>query len=138
VHRLEVVSREHLATLSVGVLIVVPSGAFRAQSNLPTPEKMLPMASDASPAFEVTTIKPTDPDHPTNALPLGHHIAFPGTTVRFLLAFIYDVHDKQIIGAPVRIASEKFDFDGVADAPGTPNLQQIQIMFQKLFPIAFN
>jgi hypothetical protein len=53
--------------------------------------------------------------------------------VRLLLAFIYDVHDRQIVGAPDWIASEKYDFDGVADASGTPNLQQIQIMIQKLF-----
>lgn len=53
--------------------------------------------------------------------------------MRFLLAFIYDVHDEQIVGAPDWIASEKSDFDGVANAPGTPSLEQIQIMFQKLF-----
>jgi hypothetical protein len=53
------------------------------------------MAPDADPSFEVATIKPTNPDHPTNALPLGHHITFPATSVRFLLAFVYDIHDKQ-------------------------------------------
>jgi uncharacterized protein (TIGR03435 family) len=90
------------------------------------------MASDADPSFEVATIKPTNPDHPASALPLGHHLVFPGTSVRFLLAFVYDVHDKQIIAAPDWIASEKYDFEGVADAPGTPNLEQIQRMFQKL------
>lgn len=119
--------------LRIGALVIVQSGVLLAQSNQPMLEKVLPMASNADPSFEVATIKPTNPDHPTNALPLGHHIAFPGTTVRFLLAFIYEVHDKQIVAAPDWIASEKFDFDGVADAPGTPNLQQIQIMFQKLF-----
>lgn len=91
------------------------------------------MTSNTDPSFEVVTIKPADPDHPTEALPLGHRIVFPSTTIRFLLAFIYDVHDKQIVGAPDWIASDKFDFDGIADAPGTPDLRQIQNMFQKLF-----
>ncbi len=91
------------------------------------------MASDADPGFEVATIKPTNLDHPAAGLPLGHRIMFPGTSVRFLLAFIYDVHDKQIFGAPDWIASERYDFDGVADIPGTPSLPQIQRMFQKLF-----
>lgn len=116
----------------IGALVIVQSVVLVAQSGQPVPEKVLPMASDADPSFEVATIKPTNPDHPADALPLGHHIVFPSTTVRFLLAFIYDVHDKQIVAAPDWIASEKFDFNGVADALGTPNLQQIQIMFQKL------
>ncbi len=119
--------------LLVGVLVMILGGVLRAQSRQGTTEKVLPMAPNADPSFEVATIKPTNPDHPADALPLGHRIVFPGTTVRFLLAFIYDVHDKQIVGAPDWIASEKFDFDGVANAPGTPSLQQIQIMFQKLF-----
>lgn len=90
------------------------------------------MASDADPSFEVATIKPTDPNHPISGLPPGHRIMFPGTSIRFLLAFVYGVQDKQIVAAPDWIASEKYDFDGVADVPGTPNLQQIQKMFQKL------
>lgn len=117
----------------VGLLILLQIGVLRAQSNPATIEKVSPMASDADPSFEVATIKPTNPDHPLNPSPLGHRIVFPGTTVRFLMAFIYDVHDKQIIGAPDWVAIDKFDFEGVANAPGTPNLQQIQVMFQKLF-----
>jgi uncharacterized protein (TIGR03435 family) len=119
--------------LRLGVLMILQSGVLSAQSTQEKPSQIIPMASNADPSFEVATINPTNPDHPAHALPLGHRIDFPGTTVRFLLAFIYDVHDKQIVGAPDWIASEKYDFDGVADAPGTPNLQQIQIMFQKLF-----
>ncbi len=119
--------------LVAGFLSVMLCGSLCAQSNQAKPEEVVPMAANADPSFEVATIKPTDPDHPASELPLGHHIDFPATTVRFLLAFIYDVHDKQIVGAPDWIAAEKFDFDGVADAPGTPNVRQIQIMFQKLF-----
>jgi uncharacterized protein (TIGR03435 family) len=119
--------------LRIGMLVILQSGMLSAQNTKETPNQVIPMASSADPSFEVATIKPSNPDHPANALPLGHHIDFPNTTVRFLLAFIYDVHDKQIVAAPDWIASEKFDFDGVADAPGTPNLQQIQIMFQNLF-----
>lgn len=119
--------------LMAGVILVMLCGALRAQNNQGTPEKLLPMASSTDPSFEVATVRPTNRDHPASELPLGHRIDFPGTTVRFLLAFIYDVHDKQIVGAPDWTASEKYDFDGVPDAPGIPNLQQIQTMFQKLF-----
>ncbi len=79
-----------------GVLVAMLCGVLRAQSNQATPEKVLPMASNADASFEVATIKPSNLDHPVDALPLGHRINFPDTTVRFLLTFIYDVHDKRL------------------------------------------
>ena len=48
------------------------------------------------------------------------------------MAFVYDVHDQQIVGAPAWLASEKFDIQGVADRPGTPDLQQVKLMVRKL------
>ena len=92
-----------------------------------------PMASDAHPGFEVATIKPSTEDEPdTSGGEMGHRVAMSKTTVRFLIAFAYDLHEKQILDGPDWIASEKFDFNGVADTPGTPNLQQLKSMFQKL------
>ena len=119
--------------LWVGILAAGHSGLLLAQGVASKEQKALPMAANADPSFEVATIKPAHPDHPLAELPLGHEIRFTDSTVRFMLAFIYDVHDKQIVAAPNWVASEKFDFDGVADAAGTPNLAQIQIMFRKLF-----
>ncbi len=63
--------------LWVGVLVVILGGVLRAQSSQATPEKARPMAPNADPSFEVATIKPTNPDYPADALPLGHRIVFP-------------------------------------------------------------
>ena len=91
------------------------------------------MASDAHPGFEVATIKPSNVDEPdTSGGEMGHRVVMSKTTVRFLIAFAYDLHEKQIIDGPAWIASEKFDFNGVSDTPGDPNLQQLKSMFQKL------
>ena len=95
-------------------------------------EKLQPMAADADPSFEVATVKPSDPGHPGADSPFGHEVSFSGMSIRFLMAFVYDVHDKQIVGAPAWLASEKFDIQGVADVPGTPDLQQVKVMLQKL------
>jgi uncharacterized protein (TIGR03435 family) len=91
-----------------------------------------PMAVDVDPSFEVATIRPSNLDHPITGNPIGHRSVFPGTTVLFLVGFIYDMHDKQIVDAPDWMTSEKFDFEGVSDTPGTPDLQQVKVMFQKL------
>lgn len=91
-----------------------------------------PMASNANPSFEVATIRPSNPNHPLDGGMSGRRTAFPNTTVLFLVSFVYDLHDNQIIGAPDWMATEKFDFVGVSDTPGKPNLQQVKIMIQKL------
>jgi uncharacterized protein (TIGR03435 family) len=96
-------------------------------------EKVQAMAANADPSFEVATIKPSDSDHPLNeGEPIAHRSVFAGTSVRFLLAFVYDVHDKQIVDAPAWMRTEKFDIVGVADAPGTPSLEQLKTMERKL------
>ena len=95
------------------------------------------MAAEADPSFEVATIRPSDPNHPITEIPIGHRIVFSGATVRFLMAFIYNVHDKQIVGAPAWLGTEQFDIEGVANTPGAPNLPQLKIMLQKLLADRF-
>jgi len=97
-------------------------------------EAVQPMAADADPSFAVATIKPSDPDHPMagEGSPIGHRSVMAGASVRFMLAFLYDVHDKQIVEAPAWLGTEKFDIVGVADVPGTPSLEQWKTMGRKL------
>jgi uncharacterized protein (TIGR03435 family) len=97
-------------------------------------EAVQPMATDADPSFAVATIKPSDPDHPLEpeGSPIAHRSELAGTSVRFLLAFVYDAHDKQIVDAPAWLGTEKFDIVGVADVPGTPDLEQLKTMERKL------
>jgi uncharacterized protein (TIGR03435 family) len=93
-----------------------------------------PMAVDADPSFAVATIKPSDPNRAMSDMgnPMAHDSVLKDTTVRFLLAFVYDIHDRQIVGGPAWIGTERFDIVGVADTPGNPNLEQFKSMERKL------
>ena len=91
------------------------------------------MAANAHPAFEVATLKPSNPDHPpANAGEMGHRVSMANTTILFLMSFAYDVQEKQITNQPAWMASEKFDLNGVADTAGTPSLNQLKLMLQTL------
>jgi uncharacterized protein (TIGR03435 family) len=93
-------------------------------------------------SFEVVTIKPSqeqgvhlflDPSglfHPT------------GTTLGDLIKLAYDLHDRQIIGGPSWLGSEKYDLFAKPEKPGRPSLPQLKVMLQKLmaerFQLAFH
>jgi hypothetical protein len=62
------------------------------------PVQIKPMAADASPAFEVATIKPSNPETPGKAVQVkGRNFSTLNTTLSELIAFAYGVHAKQII-----------------------------------------
>ena len=119
----------------LGVLLMfgLARGAV-GQSVAGAAQAVQPMAADADPSFEVATIKPSDPDHPLDAegSPIAHRSVLAGTSVRFLLAFVYDLHDQQIVDAPAWLGTGKFDIVGVADVAGTPSLEQLKTMERKL------
>jgi uncharacterized protein (TIGR03435 family) len=98
----------------------------------PTP-RLPPMDANASPSFEVATIKPSKPDEPGKAfLVRGNRFKTINTTLSELMSFAYGVHPKQVIGAPDWAATDKFDIDAKPDGEGAPNDKQWKGMLQKL------
>jgi uncharacterized protein (TIGR03435 family) len=106
---------------------------------IPTPPPRLPpMAADANPSFEVATIKPSQPDRPGKIFGVqGSHFRTVNTTLADMIKFAYGVQDKQIIGAPSWVESDKFDIEAQPDAPGAPNKDQVSMMMQKLLTDRF-
>jgi uncharacterized protein (TIGR03435 family) len=105
---------------------------------IPTPPKITPMAADANPSFEVATIKPSDPDKPQKGINVqGTHFRTRSTTLADLIGFFYSVQQKQIVGAPDWVSSDKWDIEGQPDVPGTPNKKQLMSMVQKLLANRF-
>ncbi len=106
---------------------------------IPEPEpKLPPMAADANPSFEVATIKPSKPDEPGKALLVrGDRFKTINTTLLDLVSFAYDVQQKQVVGGPDWMSSEKFDIDAQPDVPGSPNRDQLKTMIQKLLADRF-
>jgi len=67
------------------------------------------MAADANPAFEVATIKPTEPNLRSQGFHSGNgrRIWCDNETVNDIISFAYGVHAKQIVGA--RSGLERID-----------------------------
>jgi len=97
----------------------------------PPPPK--PMAADAKPAFEVATIKPSDPARPGKLFTVrGQEVITINTTLSDLITMAYDLHRQQISGGPAWFESDKYDITGKPEVPGQPNVAQLKMMIQKL------
>ena len=63
--------------------------------------KLPPMDANASPSFEVATIKPSKPDDQGKAFIVrGRHFQTINTSLSEIISFAYGVHAKQVLGAP--------------------------------------
>ena len=103
----------------------------------PTPATQ-PMDPAAHPSFDVVTIKPNDSGHPGHGFTLrGDHILTINTSVVDMLCFAYGISNKQIVGGPEWMGTEKFDIDGKADIAGLPSIKQSGGMLQKLLAERF-
>ena len=103
----------------------------------PPPPKM--MDANAKPEFEVATIKPSDPSKPGWGITVDRSGVFHthNTTLNDLIKFAYDMHPKQVVGAPAWADSDKFDIEGKPDKPGMPTVNQMKAMLQKLLTDRF-
>jgi uncharacterized protein (TIGR03435 family) len=112
-----------------------PETAWAIPEPPPPPKRMAP---DANPAFEVATIKPSDPAHPQQIITLrGAEVITTNVTVHALINLAYWLHPKQIAGGPAWTDTEKFDMAGKPDAPGQPDVDQMKMMIQKLLTDRF-
>ena len=103
---------------------------LRAQ-DLGAPPRSMP--ADASPSFEVATIKPTNEDLVGAAYGMqGRVFSTRNTSLTYLLAYSNDMQQNQIIGAPAWADADKFDIKAEPNTPGQPNHQQLNSMVQKL------
>lgn len=102
------------------------------------PPHIPPMAPDAHPSFEVATIKPTKPgERRTYFIWRGTDLQVVNFSLESLVEHAYDVQSKQIVGAPDWMSTDKFDIDAKPDTPGTPSVDQIKEMLQKLLADRF-
>jgi uncharacterized protein (TIGR03435 family) len=102
------------------------------------PPKIPPMPADAHPTFEVATIKPTKPgEQRTFIVWRGNDMQVVNFSLASLVKFAYDIQDKQIVGAPDWINSDRFDISAKPDTPGQPDGEQLKEMVQKLLADRF-
>jgi uncharacterized protein (TIGR03435 family) len=123
------------AQLPLNLARATPETAWAIPEPPPPPVRM---ALDAKPAFEVATIKPSDPAMRQQIITLrGVEVITTNTTVHDLINLAYWLHPKQLSGEPAWTESDKFDMTGKPDAPGQPNVDQMKMMIQKLLADRF-
>jgi len=123
------------APLPLNLARATPETAWAIPEPPPPPKRM---ALDANPAFEVATIRPSDPAHPEQIITLrGAEVITTNVTVHALINLAYWLHPKQLTGGPAWTESDKFDMAGKPDAPGQPNVDQMKMMIQKLLADRF-
>ena len=117
-------------SLALNLAKATPETAWAIPEPPPPPVRM---AANANPAFEVATIKPSDPNRPGKVFTVrGQEVVTINTTISDILTMAYDLHPKQIVGGPSWLESDKYDLTGKPDVPGQPNVAQIKAMIQKL------
>jgi uncharacterized protein (TIGR03435 family) len=104
-------------------------------------------APAAPPAFEVASIKPSDPAGSISIHRSGYHLATSNTSLLFLIAWAYDVHSDRVYGKPNWLDSVRYDI--VANAPEeklqaqrtggpTPLQQMMQALLAQRFKLALH
>jgi uncharacterized protein (TIGR03435 family) len=104
----------------------------------PPPPKM--MDAKAKPEFEVSTVKPSDPNQRGWGINVNRSgmLITRNTTLADLIKFAYDLHPKQVIGAPAWFDTDRFDVTGKPSSPGMPSVKQMQTMMQKMLVDRFS
>jgi uncharacterized protein (TIGR03435 family) len=97
-----------------------------------------PQRVPGPPTFEVATIKPTPPDFREMLIdfPSGG-FSVRGFALRDIIAFAYDVDNRQITGLPKWSVSERYDVVGKPERAGLPNSPEIKLMVQALLAERF-
>jgi uncharacterized protein (TIGR03435 family) len=96
------------------------------------------MPKDATPEFEVATIKPSRPDAQGYGFHSnGRRIWFDNQTAMSMIKYFYGVSRKQVVGGPDWLNTDRYDADGVPDILGTPSVKQMLGMYQKLMADRF-
>jgi uncharacterized protein (TIGR03435 family) len=97
-----------------------------------------------SPAFEVASIKPSDPAGTVAIRRSGHRIATTSTSLQFLITWAYDVHSDHLYGKPNWLDSVRYDVlaggpqdDGPAPPRLTSQPSELQQMMQALLAERF-
>ena len=101
--------------------------------DLPPDRLPASMPANADPSFEVTTIKPHDMNQPGDGYRWREARKFSATMpVKWLVEYVYGIHDRQLIGAPDWLGKDIYDYAGSPDIPGLPSEQQRISMMRKM------
>jgi len=109
----------------------VPPAAVQEVPTAPAPWSS---PNGGEPAFEVATVKPSDPAKccARNWSMIGRHFATYNMNLKYLIQWAWSLQGKQVVGGPPWIDKARFDINGEIDGDGVPNQNQWKIAVQKL------
>jgi len=103
------------------------------------PPPRTPMPADWKPAFEVATIKPSEPGTPGQSITVqGRRFATHNQTVASMMTFAYGLHPDQIVGGPQWMKDDRFEISAEPEGTGQPNDKQWRAALAKLLVDRFN
>ena len=92
----------------------------------------------ADPGIEVVSIKLSPPDVRGRGIGVrGDTVNVTNYSVLNAITFAYDVHERQVSGAPAWMATERFDMTIKPSTPGQPNGRQLRRLLQKVLAERF-
>ena len=101
------------------------------------PPKM--MALDASPAFDVATIKPNEKGETSmQRLSINaRNFVTVASSLDDLIGFAFNIQAKQILGAPEWSNKDRYDINATLDTEGMPSDKQLRLAVRKLLEDRF-
>ena len=105
-----------------------------ATQEVPTPPAPWSSPNGGEPAFEVATIKPSDPANccARGFSRYGRRFHTTNTNLKYLIQWAWNLQAKQVVGGPPWMDDSRFDVAGEIDGDGVPNDHQWKIAVQKL------
>jgi uncharacterized protein (TIGR03435 family) len=139
-----------LPALACGVLAAQSAGAppqlTKGASSRPalaaaaaTPAEATIASANGSPAFEVATVKPSDPAAccARTFSQNGRRFRTTNTNLKWLLQWAYSLQPKQIVGGPPWMDQDRFEIAGEIDGTDAPTNLQWRVAVQKLLTERF-
>ncbi len=125
--------------LLVITAVVAAASVAAVAAAAATAQELSPMAATADPAFEVATIKLSDPNGGSSGFQTsGHRVLVLNESVTSMLMFAYGVQRKQVVNTPSWLETDHFDVAGIPDIAGEPNVEQYRVMVRKLLADRFH
>jgi uncharacterized protein (TIGR03435 family) len=105
-----------------------------ANQEVLTPPVPWSSPNGGEPAFEVATVKPSDP---ANCCSRGfgrngRRFVTTNTNLKYLIQWAWNLQARQVVGGPPWMDNTRFDIVGEIDGDGVPNDHQWKIAVQKL------
>jgi len=90
------------------------------------------MDPNADPGVEVATVKPSPAEARGRLYTVrGTQVMAINVTLMNVITFAYDLHERQVVGGPAWMSTDRFEIAIKPDVPGQPNNQQFKKIFQK-------